>query len=1099
MHIILDQVELDVTADGSATAADLGQDGWWLDGRFHHPDDPLAVYEGAAVTTTRPPSTPDTAFVLEIVGGLRAGRSYPLHRRDLVIGRAPDCDIVLEDPTVSPHHAVIDAHHRITDLGSVNGTQIIGDLVRFGATQARIRPHRVETRGPGPFNRPPRVPIPAAAPPPTPPRTPDRARSIGVAAIVGPALMGGTLVIVYGDLRFALIAVIGPIVGMLTWLGTKRAARKQRRWHIGAMRAHQRALVDHREKERQRLELVAPDPSVMARHLWARRPDHDDFGLVRLGLRGDMPVVAQAITEQIGIAGDRSAALALARAIVCQVAAHHGPADVRIAVDHDGRGGDWDWTKWLPHRASATATATFTIAVASPESELPAACTTVVRMASDLGDTDEFLACGMDEPTARSFARWLARFEDPEVEPGATLPTTVRLADVQPTAVQPTAAQPTNSVAIGIGTDGVVVEIDLVRDGPHAVIAGTTGSGKSELLRTLIVGLAMRHTPDEMVFVLVDYKGGSAFDECALLPHCVGLVTDLDEHLGQRALQSLEAELRHRERVQRDGGPTPPRLVVVIDEFATLAAELPDFLGALVGIAQRGRSLGMHLVLATQRPSGVVNANIKANANLRIALRVQDAADSIDIIDGPEASSISRDTPGRAYVRRGSSDVVLVQTAISSLPVSKVSRPVRVRAFPSDEPVEIIDGPTELAVAVEQLRDWNGAAPRRPWLPMLPERIDLTDVERDADHDLAEHDLAGDDLIAFALADEPDQQRQVAAGWHPRKGNLALYGMVGSGTSTALRAVVERITGAHIYEIDFGVDAHERHARLMRLLRAELDRRRAAGAIAPLIVTCIDGVGAFLAEHDGIDGTEVTESFHRLFAEGPQFGITFAISADRVNALPLRLSSLVSEKLLFRLADPQDYALVGLRPKEVPPFVPGRAIHSDGNRVVQVGMPRERITSRLIRTMPRQVHLADLPPGAIGLDEDLEPVWLRDPEHLLVTGPPRSGKSTALVTMRDVLRGHVFVDDAANVDAMLLDRPIVAAARTDDVRGGYGHWLREIRKSRSGLLLQPDLHADGDLLSVRLPRRVSTPTRPGLGFLVEHGEARLVQIATAGP
>src|SRR5690606_24519484 len=130
-------------------------------------------------------------------------------------------------------------------------------------------------------------------------------------------------------------------------------------------------------------------------------------------------------------------------------------------------------------------------------------------------------------------------------------------------------------------------------------------------------------------FVLVDYKGGSAFDDCARLPHVVGMVTDLDEHLGERALRSLEAELTHRERLLRQAaspdlpaylkagaplGPLP-RLVVVVDEFATLANELPDFLGALVGVAQRGRSLGVHLILATQRPQGAVNANIKANTN----------------------------------------------------------------------------------------------------------------------------------------------------------------------------------------------------------------------------------------------------------------------------------------------------------------------------------------------------------------------------------------------------------------------------------------------------------------------------------------------------
>jgi S-DNA-T family DNA segregation ATPase FtsK/SpoIIIE len=1074
MHVLLDGVELGVTAEPSACIRDLGPRGLWLDDRFLAPDQPLELYEGAELTTAQPTREPATAFVLDIVGGLRAGRTYPLPRRCVTIGRAPDCDIVLDDPTVSPRHAVIDERHTVADLGSVNGTWIEGDLIRFGATQARIRERRDEARLPGPYNRPPRPSVPQAEDPPVEPSAPDRARGAGIAAILGPALMGGALVVVYGDLRFALIALIGPVLALMAWIGGRRAWRRKRRRHRGAMRAYERARAEHREHERQRLEQLAPDPCVMARHLWERRPDHEDFGLVRLGLRGGMPVIADASAGTIGITGDRTAALALARSLVCQMAVLRGPADVCIRVD--GVDGDeWDWAKWLPHRRDTESTIEFAVAVAPSEDGLPSSCTTVVTMTSDLGDAGDFIACGMDEPSARACARWLARFEDPELEASATLPRVVPLSVLHGR----------TGVPIGVGSDGIV-EIDLDRDGPHGLIAGTTGSGKSELLRTLIVGLAAKYTPDEMVFALIDYKGGNAFDECARLPHCVGLVTDLDEHLGERALRSLEAELRHRERSQREGRTALPRLVVVIDEFATLSAELPDFLGALVGIAQRGRSLGMHLLLATQRPSGAVNANIKANTNLRIALRVQDAADSIDVIDGPEAASINRSTPGRAYVRRGSGDVVLVQTAISSVPAARERSPVRVRPFTShghdNEPAST-EGPSELAFLVDRLRTWDGAPPRRPWLPVLPEHIELDAI----------------DQPGFALADEPDHQRQVAAGWDPANGNLALYGMVGSGTTTAMHAAVERQRGAHVYEVDFGIDANERHARLMRILRSELDRRRANNTRAPLIVTCIDNVGAFLAEHDGIDGVEVTESFHRLFAEGPEFGITFAVTADRVNALPMRLSSLVSQKLLFRLADPQDYSAVGLRPKELPKFVPGRAIHSDGNRVVQVGSPRRRVTPRTIRTLPPEIKLFDLPPGAIGIDEDLEPVWFTVPEHVLVTGPPRSGKTTALQTIASVLPDHLFVDDAALVDSIEAGRPVVAAARTDDVRGNYGHWLRDIRKSRTGLLLQPDLGADGELLGVRLPRRVSVPMRPGRGFLVENGEARLVQIATGVP
>ncbi|MGH3799083.1 MAG: FtsK/SpoIIIE domain-containing protein, partial [Pseudonocardiaceae bacterium] len=230
---------------------------------------------------------------------------------------------------------------------------------------------------------------------------------------------------------------------------------------------------------------------------------------------------------------------------------------------------------------------------------------------------------------------------------------------------------------VGVSLDGPYA-IDVRRDGPHGLVAGTTGAGKSELLQTLVAALAVANRPDAMVFVLVDYKGGSAFKDCADLPHTAGMVTDLDSHLVERALESISAELRRRERLLADAGapdieayllvagaspglPPLPRLLIVIDEFASLVRELPDFVTGLVDLARRGRSLGIHLILATQRPSGVVSPEIRANTDLRIALRVTDAAESADVIDAPDAGRIAKATPGRAYVRCGASSLVPVQ------------------------------------------------------------------------------------------------------------------------------------------------------------------------------------------------------------------------------------------------------------------------------------------------------------------------------------------------------------------------------------------------------------------------------------------------------
>ena len=452
---------------------------------------------------------------------------------------------------------------------------------------------------------------------------------------------------------------------------------------------------------------------------------------------------------------------------------------------------------------------------------------------------------------------------------------------------------------LGAGADGPV-RVDLRRDGPHALVAGTSGAGKSELLQTLIASLALGNTPDALTFVLVDYKGGSAFKECKELPHCVGFVTDLDGHLVDRALASLGAELKRREQLlgeadakdiedywARTGGRLP-RLVIVIDEFATLVEEVPDFVRGVVGVGMRGRSLGVHVVLATQRPAGVVNAEIRANVNLRVCLRVTSAHESNDVIDAPDAERISKRTPGRAWLRTGHGELTLFQTARVGWP-SPAGGPDRggtactpvawrrrlaelgaARERRGGEPGEGAGGPTgtDLGAIVDAVRaaaDRLGVqAPASPWLPPLPEVVTVAE--------LAEFDeprggpvgagalqpssaRAAPLAVPVGLADRPAAQAQVPFVLDlERTGSVLVAGTVRSGRSTVLRTLAGALAAAaspadvHLYALDCGnralqalgalphcgavVDGDDgaRVERLLGMLVAEVARRQRAFA-----------------------------------------------------------------------------------------------------------------------------------------------------------------------------------------------------------------------------------------------------------------------------
>lgn len=892
------------------------------------------------------------------------------------------------------------------------------------------------------------------------------------------------------------------------------------------------------------------------------------------------------------------------------------------------------------------------IVIADSTDRLPAVCTAVLELAERPGESrlerpregetvERLLPCGLSTRRARDCALALARFEDPELrQPGGSLPDRVALLPLlglEPPGGPAIVTRWRRShhgaslaAPIGIGEPGPFA-LDLVTDGPHGLVAGTTGAGKSELLRTLTVSMAATYGPAELNFVLIDYKGGGAFGECADLPHTVGMVTDLDEELGERALKSLEAELRHRERILRDhggdisryselvrSGAAAPlaRLVVIIDEFATLAVDLPDFVSSLVGVAQRGRSLGVHLLLATQRPSGAVDQNIRANTNLRICLRVQTPQDSADVIDSPAAATIGRDLPGRAYVRLGPSELIPVQAALVTA-ASAASGGTALRVAP----FTFVAGPVEeeakaaarsdlsalSSACREAARSMRIPLPRRPWLDPLPDQLDLFELAgsertRALSGEPTEHP-------PFALADDPDVQSQYPVAWDLSAGNLILYGIVGSGTTTALSSLALALARArspdelHVYALDFqagglaelaglphtgaviaGSD-HERQRRLLSRLRGELERRRMeAGrrATGPSIVLLVDSYGGFAAEHSDSAGDALRDIFSRLWADGPELGLHIAVSAERVGAMPGALAGLARQRLAFQLSDVSDYGQFGVRRRKMPSPIPGRAIVAGSGRSIQVAVPSDGLRAAVgliaqahpaparppepvgalpaeigIEAITGAVRAAGTPlflPVAIGESQlQAAGLTLHQGEHALIAGPARSGKSTLLCTAALVMRqaapgttimavalrpsplreceavsrlvtdpgqlqaavaetrqpGTPFlllVDDAEIVEdqgrslaELLSDHQtpghVLAAGRADALRSALGHWTTAVRRSRTGVLLNPDPLSDGQLLGAALPRRQSVPPRTGLGYVVEAGQIELAQVA----
>ncbi|MDO9352046.1 MAG: FtsK/SpoIIIE domain-containing protein [Solirubrobacteraceae bacterium] len=548
---------------------------------------------------------------------------------------------------------------------------------------------------------------------------------------------------------------------------------------------------------------------------------------------------------------------------------------------------------------------------------------------------------------------------------------------------------------LGGGPAGPLV-LDMVEHGPHALVGGTPGAGKSELLRGILASLAVRYPPSRMTFLLVDFKGGAAFREFAPMPHTVGIVTDLDEHLADRALTSFRAEIKYREHVLEEHGAIDvldlarrapdvvlPRLLIVIDEFATLAQEVPAFVDGVIDVTQRGRSLGVHLILATQSPRGSVTGKIRANTNLAIALRVVSADESNDILGTGDAAAIPVSRKGRAWARIGDKDLVPFQSGyVGASTFGTRGKTTSVRPFrvteappapraPEPDPGPELDADASRPVVTTDLEaiaegvigafaTTGEPEPRAPWLPELPEILAFPDDRERG---------------AFGLSDEPARQRQVQMLFSPEEdGSIIVLGGPRSGKTSTLAIIAgtlaEDRTPAelNVYGLDCAGrslsaieplphtgavvpgDDQERTGHLLGMLTRTIQARRdAAGATGaadfdalrerseepmPRLLVLLDDYGGFYERYERVESGRMLDQMRQLISDGPAFGVHFVLSADRRSAIPTSVAAAIPRRLIHRMADRDEYARVGLPTRlasvDVPP---GRAFTGDAVEV----------------------------------------------------------------------------------------------------------------------------------------------------------------------
>ncbi|MCR4649294.1 MAG: type VII secretion protein EssC [Lachnospiraceae bacterium] len=556
----------------------------------------------------------------------------------------------------------------------------------------------------------------------------------------------------------------------------------------------------------------------------------------------------------------------------------------------------------------------------------------------------------------------------------------------------------TMAVPLGVDAKNEIVYLDLHEKahGPHGLVAGTTGSGKSEILQTYILSVATLFHPYEVSFMIIDFKGGGMVNQFKDLPHLAGSITDIDGREIDRSLMSIHAEINKRKELFAQAGVNQishyikkyrakevsvplPHLILIVDEFAELKAEQPQFMKELISTARVGRSLGIHLILATQKPSGVVDAQIWSNSRFRLCLKVASPEDSKEMLKTPLAAEIRE--PGRAYLQVGNDEIFeLFQSAYSGGPSdSEISaghrdyqikqvalNGVKEEIFSSKHEKKSGESITQLQNIVNYIHDYceNQNIAHLPGicLPSLSQVIKTDELEYS--------NYASDIVVPIGIYDDPELQVQLPVELALSKDNVYIVGSSQMGKTILLQTIIYGLMKKYsseqvnLYLVDCGSmvlkvfekaphvggvvlsNENEKCKNLFKLLFHIVEERKkilsqsgvgnysayleAGHTDLPMIVFAIDNFAAFKEFFPN-----ESELIGSLSREAIGVGISIVITAATSNALNYRVLANFGFKMTLNCNDTSEYGSIfghcGITPRETP----GRGLVMLDKRVLE--------------------------------------------------------------------------------------------------------------------------------------------------------------------